>query len=437
MPMSQTCSRRSKSVLLRLQAYGKIHQLIYVQVGNIWKMRSAKHIMSERFVSLMDDEPISKAIAVFDEQKPAAIVVFSRNRRYTGVLSERWIYRARTDPKRTKVGALTRYVPAAHEDTSLVDIARWMFENHVQIVPVFSGAARNRKKDETSENLVGIVSDISLLSAAVEDSDFGDEKVSEYATSNLIYLNPDDSVAKALAMFRENAISRAPVIERGKVVGMLTMHDIVTRFLMPRERATSGELSGEKVRTLSTPVKYVMSYPVISVPPDGRIRDVVSLMIKRDISGVLIMEHNRCRGIITKRDLLEAFVNVSKTERAKVIVQFAGDYEGIDDFQMSHIRRDINSLAEKFAKMFDEGMLVVHLKRIKANEADASDEHFNIRIRFFAPGTVLSAHEEGFGAIDVMERLKDKIERKILEEKERTRETLRKSRHRAGGEDFL
>ena len=78
----------------------------------------------------------------------------------------------------------------------------------------------------------------------------------------------------------------------------------------------------------------------------------------------------------------------------------------------------------------------MHFKRIKAG-IEASDageaseeagEHFNIRMRFITPQNVFSAQAEGFGALDVFERVKDSIERKVFEEKVLKREKRRKER---------
>ena len=396
---------------------------------------SPKDVMSERFVALSEEEMLSKAITVFEERSPEAIVVFDSNGTYKGVLSERWIYRARIDPRRTKVKSLTRFVSAVSEDTNIVEVARKMLESGVQAVPVFKASASAASR--TAEKCLGIVSDIRLLSAAAEKTPFGKEEVKKYATTNLIYLRPKDSVAKALATFREHAISRAPVLEGGKVVGIITMHDIVTRFLMPRERATFGDFAGEKLRPLSVPIEGVMSSPLISVPPEGKVKDAVSLMRENDISSVLIEERERCMGILTKRDLLEAFIKFSTVkERRRVEVQFAGDYDDIDAFQMSHIQSDLDVLAKKLAKIYEEGLLVVHFKRIKAGieaseageASEEAGEHFNIRMRFITPQNVFSAQAEGFGALDVFERVKDSIERKVFEEKELKREKRRKER---------
>lgn len=379
----------------------------------------AKDVMNKNFVIMEENDPISKAIDIFDEREPDVIVVVDSNGNYVGILSERWIYRSRLDPTKTKVKTLVRHVPKAYEDTLLVEIARKMIENYVQAVPVF---------DKDQDTVIGIVSDIDLLVKVVE-REFGNEKAMDYATTHLITLLPTDSIGKALATFRDNNISRAPVIDEGKVVGIVTMHDIVTRFLIPRERARRGELKGEKIHPLSAPVSKIMSSPVITVTPGATLRDVVELLKQHDISGVVITdEKGKAIGIITKRDLLEALIKYAEVpEEENYTVQMAGDYDKVDVFEMGHIRKDIESLMELVKKMFDEAMLTVHFKQLKATRPDA--RRFLIRLRLITPGKVYVAKYEGFNAIDVFEIVKDKLEREIISDKEKEVDLRRKEAH--------
>ncbi len=369
----------------------------------------AGDVMSKNFAIMEEDEKLSKAITVFEEKEPDVIMVVDSQGNYVGVLSERWIYRARVDPTKTKVKTLARHVPKAYEDTPLVEVARRMIENYVQAVPVF---------DKDEDVVAGIVGDVDLLVKVVEKA-FGDEKAIDYCTADLITLLPSDSIGKALAVFRDNNISRAPVIDRGKVVGIVTMHDIVIRFLIPRERAKRGEMKGEKVHPLSAPVKKIMSSPVISVGADAKLKEVVGLMKRHDISSVVIAdESDKAVGIITKRDVLEALLKYAKLPaEGKFVVQFAGDYDKVDAFEMEHIKKDVEKLLDLAKKMFDEAMLFVHFKQIKATRPDA--KRFLIKLRLITPGKVYVARYEGFNAIDVFEIVKDKLEREIISDKER------------------
>ncbi len=82
---------------------------------------------------------------------------------------------------------------------------------------------------------MGVVRDIDLLARGVKE-EFGRLKAIEHATTELITLSQKDTVAKAIAVFRDNNISRTPIVENGKLAGIITVYDIVTRFIIPREK---------------------------------------------------------------------------------------------------------------------------------------------------------------------------------------------------------
>jgi CBS domain-containing protein len=51
-------------------------------------------------------------------------------------------------------------------------------------------------------------------------------RVSEVCSRELTTVAPEDSVGQAVRLMREKAIRRLPVVERGEIVGVLTIGDI-------------------------------------------------------------------------------------------------------------------------------------------------------------------------------------------------------------------
>ena len=75
---------------------------------------------------------------------------------------------------------------------------------------------------------VGILTESDILKKIVaEGKDASKIKVKNVMSTPLISISPDEKVEKALKMFGENRIRRLPVIENGKLVGIITERDIV------------------------------------------------------------------------------------------------------------------------------------------------------------------------------------------------------------------
>ncbi len=168
-----------------------------------------------------------------------------------------------------------------------------------------------------------------------------------------------------------------------------------------------------------------MSSPVFTTDVDGSMMDVVGLMKEHEISGVVMVDvETRPAGIITKKDLLEALIKQASLEERKGIqIQLAGNYGDTDDFDMGHIRNDVEGLSYKMEKMFEYGWITLHFKKIKDTRKDS--RRYLIRMLLIAPKKVYAAHHEGFNVLEVMQVLMDKIERVIISYKECARDEKR------------
>jgi CBS domain-containing protein len=109
-------------------------------------------------------------------------------------------------------------------ETSLVDAYSLMFENEVRRLPVVQG-----------QTLVGIItlSDIQraipLILGELDTATklaMAAAKVRDVMTSDPIAVAPDDTIQEAAELMLENQVSGVPVVENGRVVGILTESDI-------------------------------------------------------------------------------------------------------------------------------------------------------------------------------------------------------------------
>lgn len=102
------------------------------------------------------------------------------------------------------------------KDASVLEAARLMRDRGIGDVIVIDG-------DEAE----GIVTDRDIVVRAVaEGSDPGRVRVDEVLSGELAAVAPDDPVERAIALMREKAIRRIPVVEGGKPVGVVSIGDL-------------------------------------------------------------------------------------------------------------------------------------------------------------------------------------------------------------------
>ncbi len=65
-------------------------------------------------------------------------------------------------------------------------------------------------------------------------------------TKKPFVVEKDDSVGAVLSLSRDQGISHAPVVGDGKLVGVISIHDIIEHIFQPRQRQTRGEIVGEE-----------------------------------------------------------------------------------------------------------------------------------------------------------------------------------------------
>lgn len=131
--------------------------------------------------------------------------------------------------------------------------------------------------------------------------------VKERMTSPVIKITPDTSVQDALELMRENKIRRLPVVERGKLVGIVTERDLLYATPSP---ATTLSIQEMHYVLSKLPVREVMSSPVITVTEDTPLEEAARLMADKKIGGLPVVRDGEVVGIITESDIFKVFMEM-------------------------------------------------------------------------------------------------------------------------------
>jgi CBS domain-containing protein len=98
---------------------------------------------------------------------------------------------------------------------------------------LFQAARQMRDADvgsvvvEDEGRVVGLVTDRDLVVRALADGrDPETTPLSEVASTNLVTVSPDDDMDLAIEIMIERSLRRVPVLERGKIVGIVSLGDL-------------------------------------------------------------------------------------------------------------------------------------------------------------------------------------------------------------------
>jgi len=126
--------------------------------------------------------------------------------------------------------------------------------------------------------------------------------VGKRMTRNPKTVSPDDPLSFAARILREHRFHHLPVVEGGRLVGILSDADLrnASYGTMPAEGGTAEDL----------PVREAMRTEVWSVTPDDSVEDALLILSREKFGALPVLSGNRLVGIITRADLLNAFVDL-------------------------------------------------------------------------------------------------------------------------------
>ncbi|MEF3255445.1 MAG: CBS and ACT domain-containing protein [Deferribacterales bacterium] len=130
--------------------------------------------------------------------------------------------------------------------------------------------------------------------------------IKDWMTTEVITIEPTDTILDALHLMKENRIRRLPVVKDGKLVGIITEKDIKT--FSPSKASTLDIYEMHNVLA-DTTVETVMSKKVISVSPDDPIEKAALILRDKRIGGLPVVDDKgKLLGLITAIDVFDLFV---------------------------------------------------------------------------------------------------------------------------------
>ncbi len=119
--------------------------------------------------------------------------------------------------EKIRVGdVMTRKFVHLHPDTSLIECAKSMIKNRVGSIVL---------KEE--DNLKGIITEKDIVWAVSKNSNLKKIKASDVATKKILTIKPETPLKEAIGKMNKNKLRRMPVISNKKVIGYVTLKDIV------------------------------------------------------------------------------------------------------------------------------------------------------------------------------------------------------------------
>ena len=117
------------------------------------------------------------------------------------------------------------------------------------------------------------------------------KSVREAMTASVSSVSPSQSLADAAEVMKREDVGSVPVVEEGRLAGIVTDRDIVTR-------AVAEQRNPQAVR-----VEEIASHDLVTVEPEQDLEEALALMARHKIRRLPVLEGGRLVGMLAQADV--------------------------------------------------------------------------------------------------------------------------------------
>jgi CBS domain-containing protein len=154
----------------------------------------------------------------------------------------------------------------------------------------------------------------------VEQRDIRELRVGDVMETDWPTLGPESTVEVAIKLFAEERVSGAPVVEDGRLVGIITEGDLIFQDADVKAPGFLDILGGivplgdtdeyrrEVLKSAGVTVGEVMTDEPVAVAPEATLAETATIMAERRKKILPVVEGGRLVGVITRMDILTLHV---------------------------------------------------------------------------------------------------------------------------------
>ena len=153
-------------------------------------------------------------------------------------------------------------------------------------------------------------------------------KIKDIMTKDPMTVDSETSVDEAKRTMKENNIRRLPVVDKGKLVGMVTERMILEVSPSP---ATSLSIYELHYLISKMKVKDIMVRNPITISSDTTFKEALLLGQEKRIGAFPVVDNEKVVGIVTESDLVRFITNIwgAKEEASTIIIEGVSQHFGL------------------------------------------------------------------------------------------------------------
>ncbi len=147
--------------------------------------------------------------------------------------------------------------------------------------------------------------------------------VKNWMSKPAVTIDVNESMNDAIKLLKKHNIKMLPVMEKGKLVGIISDRDI--------KRASASDATSLEIHELlylisKIKIKEIMTQNPVTVPPDHTIEETAEVLLRHNISGVPVVDqYGTVVGVVTQNDIFKTIISLTGAEKRGI--QFGMEVE--------------------------------------------------------------------------------------------------------------
>ena len=214
--------------------------------------------------------------------------------------------------------------------------------------------------------------------------------IRDIMTTNVVTIPSNTSIADAKRIMTVHKIERLPVVDKGKLVGIVTAHGLEQVSPSKATSLTVWELSYLLEKTT---VKEIMEKDVVTATPDTTVEEALAIAQGNKVGSLVVLEDNRVVGIVTTNDFFYKIVNpilgVAKLGAllpgTRIEIAGGGEEKALEEIisTINNFKMKITALCLMPPVEAIEKDIVIHLDSEDVNQlvAKLKDKGYSVNLR--------------------------------------------------------
>ncbi|HZJ18383.1 MAG TPA: CBS domain-containing protein [Patescibacteria group bacterium] len=285
------------------------------------RFKISSYISSTDTVIKSDVDDTLGSVMPLVQSSHSALFIFNKDNDFIGLVSPYQALYTHRYPYHTKVSSITSKPPYITKDTQLYDVASFMLESRVYVLPLF----------DEKKQIVGVIHTKNIFQSLIKDQDLLTFISSTIKAHAPVTASSNSSVGDIFQIMRDKNVSRVVLVDDKELLfGIVSRKDLHSAFMKPTQKQRFGKngihqtdraFDEEKEYRRDDPIKSYATEFVYTLPYETEQDEMIKQVIASEHNSVvLVNKAGKAVGFLSMHDILAGLASLRPEETINLIM---------------------------------------------------------------------------------------------------------------------